>query len=149
MTLIKFNPARELFKESKFPSEINSLFDSFFNDGLGKFERNVFFTPRADVIEKESQFEVQLALPGLKKEEIKLDINKNILMVSGERKMNSENKDDKFHMVENFYGKFSRSFALPENIDQTKIEAQLTDGVLNVTLPKTELKQNKTSVVIK
>ncbi|MDP1727922.1 MAG: Hsp20/alpha crystallin family protein [Bacteroidota bacterium] len=149
MTLIKFNPAKELFKESMLPSEINSLFDSFFNDGLGKFERNVFFTPRADVIEKESHFEVQLALPGLKKEEIKLDINKNVLTVSGERKMNSENKDDKFHMVENFYGKFSRSFTLPENIDQTKIEAQLTDGILNVTLPKSELKQNKTSVVIK
>ncbi len=149
MTLIKLNPAKELFRDSMMPSQINSLFDSIFNDGLGKFERNVFFTPRVDVIERDSQFEIQLALPGMKKEEVNIDINKNVLTISGERKMNTENKDDKFHMVENFYGKFSRSFNLPENVDQTKIEAQLSDGVLKLGLPKAEVKQSKVAVVIK
>lgn len=149
MTLIKFNPAKEFFRERMMPSEINSLFDSFFNEGLGKFERNVFFTPRADVIEKEENFEVHLALPGLKKDEISIDIEKNVLSISGERKLKNENKEDKYHMVENFYGKFSRKFTLPENIDQTKIDAQFTDGILTVVLPKQELKQNTTKVVIK
>ena len=58
-------------------------------------------------------------------------------------------KDEKFHMVENFYGKFSRSFTLPENVDASKIEASIADGILNVNIPKAEVKQNKTSVVIK
>lgn len=149
MTLIKMNPAREFFRERMMPSEVNSLFESFFNDGLGKFERNVFFTPRVDVLEKAAQFEVHLALPGLKKEEISISIEKNTMTVSGERKMKNENKEDKFHMVENFYGKFSRSFTLPENIDISKIEGSFEDGMLTVTLPKAEVKQNTTKVVIK
>ena len=58
-------------------------------------------------------------------------------------------KDEKFHMVENFYGKFSRSFTLLENVDASKIGASFEDGILNVNIPKAEVKQNKTSVVIK
>jgi HSP20 family protein len=149
MTLIKMNPAREFFRERMLPNEVNSLFESFFNDGLGKFERNVFFTPRVDVLEKQSQFEVHLALPGLKKEEINISVEKNTMTISGERKLKNEDKDDKFHMVENFYGKFSRSFTLPENIDITKIEGTFEDGMLRVLLPKAELKQHTTKVTIK
>ncbi len=149
MTLIKLNPVKNFFQESMLPSQMNTLFDSFFNEGLGKFERNVFFTPRTDVLEKEGNFEIHLALPGLKKEEIDINVEKNVLKISGERKLKNENKDDKFHMVENFYGKFSRNFALPENVDSSKIDAQLTDGVLVLILHKTEVKQNKTSIVIK
>ena len=62
--------------------------------------------------------------------------------------MKNENKEDKFHMVENFYGKFSRSFTLPENVDASKIAASYTDGILLVEIPKAEVKQNKTNVVI-
>jgi HSP20 family protein len=131
------------------PNEVNSLFESFFNDGLGKFERNVFFTPRVDVLEKQNQFEVHLALPGLKKEEINIAVEKNTMTISGERKLKNEDKDDKFHMVENFYGKFSRSFTLPENIDITKIEGTFEDGMLRIVLPKAELKQHTTKVTIK
>jgi HSP20 family protein len=149
MTLIKFNPAREFFRERALPTEMNTLFDSFFNDGLSKFERNVFFKPRVDVLEKENQFEVAIALPGLKKEQIQIDIEKNELKISGERLLNTENKDEKYHMVENFYGKFSRTFTLPENVDQSKIDARFEDGMLNITIPKTEVKQNVTKVVIK
>jgi HSP20 family protein len=149
MTLIKFNPAKEFFRERMMPTEINSLFDSIFNEGMAKFERNVFFTPRVDVIEKETQFWVHVALPGLKKEEINIDLAKNVMTISGERKLKNENKEDKYHMVENFYGKFSRSFTLPENVDSTKIDAQFEDGILNVSIPKAEVKQNTTKVVIK
>jgi len=149
MTLIKMNPAREFFRERMLPNEVNSLFESLFNDGLGKIERNVFFTPRVDVLEKQSQFEVHLALPGLKKEEINISVEKNTMTISGERKLKNEDKDDKFHMVENFYGKFSRSFTLPENIDITKIEGTFEDGMLRIVLPKAELKQHTTKVTIK
>jgi HSP20 family protein len=71
------------------------------------------------------------------------------MTISGERKLKNEDKDDKFHMVENFYGKFSRSFTLPENIDITKIEGTFEDGMLRIVLPKAELKQHTTKVTIK
>ncbi len=148
MTLVKFSPAREFFKEGFWPKESNSIFDSIFNDNLGKFERNVFFTPRVDVKETEKSFEIHAALPGLKKEEISIEVEKSTLSIKGERKLKNENKDDKFHMVENFYGKFSRSFTLPENVDASKIAASYTDGMLMVEIPKADIKQNKTSVVI-
>lgn len=149
MTLIKFNPARELFRDQFVNTQINSLFDSLFNDSLGKFERNVFFTPRVDVLESESRFEIQMALPGIKKEEIKIDIEKNVLSISGERKLESEKKEEKYHLVENFYGKFSRSFTLPENIDFENLSAELKEGILFVQIPKKEVKQNRSTVVIK
>ena len=80
---------------------------------------------------------------------LNIEVEKNVMTVSGERKMKNENKSEKYHMVENFYGKFSRSFTLPENVDGSKIDAQFADGILAIALPKAELKQNSTKVVIK
>jgi len=148
MTLIKFKPGRELLRDSVIPSQMMNLFDNFFNDSAGKFERNVFFTPRADVVEREKQFEVNISLPGLKKDEIKIDMDGEMLTISGERKFRNENKEDRYHMVENFYGAFSRSFTLPENVDKEAISAALTDGILKLEIPKVEVKDNKTSIKI-
>jgi HSP20 family protein len=151
MTLLKFRPShtRELLRDSMMPNHMMNLFDSFFNESAGKFERNVFFTPRTDIVENTKSFDIQVSLPGLKKDEIKIDVNGDMLTISGERKMNNESKEDKYHMVESFYGKFSRSFNLPENVDKQNIQAELTDGVLNLSIPKVEVKENKTSVTIK
>lgn len=151
MTMIKFKPghARELFRDSMLPNHVMSAFDSFFNEHAGKFERNVFFTPRTDVVENEKNFKVSVVLPGLKKEEVKIDVNGDVLTISGERKQTIENKETKLHQIESFYGKFSRSFNLPENADKQNIEAELTDGILNLTIPKVEVKDNKTSITIK
>ncbi len=149
MTFIKINPARELFRDQVIPSHLNNLFESVMNDGLGKFERNVFFTPRVDVLENEKQFEVHMALPGLKKEEISIAVEKNVLTISGERKKADETKEVKFHTKENFYGKFSRSFTLPEHTDKENLEAELNDGILKIQIPKLESKQIRNNVVIK
>lgn len=108
MTLIKFKPSRELLRDSIIPSQMLNLFDNFFNDSVGKFERNVFFTPRVDVVEKEKQFEIKVSLPGLKKDDIKIE--SDMVIISGERKFEKENNQDTYHLVENFYGSFSRSF---------------------------------------
>ena len=149
MTLIKFKPSRELLRDSVIPSQMMNLFDNFFNESVGKFERNVFFTPRVDVVEKEKQFEIHVSLPGLKKEEININVNADQLTISGERKLNNENKEDKYHLVENFYGSFTRSFTLPENVDKENINAVFTDGILKLEIPKVEVKENKTSIKIK
>lgn len=151
MTLIKFKPnvTRELLRDSMVPSNVMNLFDSFFNETAGKFERNVFFTPRTDIVENAKSFDVHVSLPGLKKEDVNIEIEGDMLIINGERKLHNENKDDKYHMVESFYGKFSRSFNLPENVDKNAIDASLTDGILTLSIPKVEVKENKTTISIK
>lgn len=149
MTLIKFKPGREILRDSVLPSHVMNVFDSFFNDSVGKFERNVFFTPRVDVVETDKQFEIQVALPGLNKEDVKVDIDGDVLTISGERKFNKESKEAKYHSVENFYGTFSRSFTLPEEINKEGLVAGLTNGILKIELPKMEVKANKTTIEIR
>jgi len=149
MTLLKLKNNRDVLRDSLFPLEFNSLVDSLFNDSLGKFERNVFFKPRVDVKETEKDYQLHFTLPGLNKEEISIDVEGDVLTVSGERKLNTETKEEKFHSVESYYGKFNRSFNLPENIDQSNIDAQLNNGILSLILPKTDIKKNKTIVEIK
>jgi HSP20 family protein len=131
------------------PSNLMNAFDSFFNDQAGKFERNVFFTPRTDVVEGAAAFNVSITLPGLKKDEISIAVDGDTLTISGERKMKDELKEEKVHLVESFYGKFSRSFNLPENVDKQNIAAELVDGILNLSIPKVEVKETKTSITIK
>lgn len=151
MTLIKFKPTvtRELLRDSMIPGHMMNLFDSFFNETASKFERNVFFTPRTDVVETAQSFEVHVSLPGVQKNDVQIEVEGDMLTISGERKMNNEHKSDKYHMVESFYGKFSRSFNLPENVDKQHVEASLNDGILRLTLPKVEVKDQKTAITIK
>lgn len=151
MTLIKFKPVhtRELLRDSMIPNHMMHMFDSFFNEAAGKPERNGSFRPRTDIVENAQSYDLHISLPGLKKEDIKIDVNGDLLTISGERKLHNDNKEDKYHMVESFYGKFSRSFTLLENVDKQNIQAELLDGVLNLSIPKVEVKENKTTVSIK
>jgi HSP20 family protein len=149
MTVIKFRPTRELLRDSMISSNVMNVFDSLFNENAAKFERNVFFTPRTDVVENEKTFTLHVVLPGLDKDEINISVDKNTLTVSGERKLNTENKDEKFHMQESFHGKFSRNFNLPENVDKQNIQAELVNGILQLSIPKMEVKETKTAITIK
>ena len=149
MTVIKFRPTRELLRDSMISSNVMNAFDSLFNESAGKFERNVFFTPRTDIVENEKNFTLHVVLPGLNKSEINIAVDGDKLTISGERKVNTENKDEKFHMKESFSGKFSRSFTLPENVDKQNIEAELVNGILQLSIPKVEVKETKTAITIK
>lgn len=151
MTLIKFKPAsaREILRDSMFPTQVMSAIDTMFNDSLSKFERNVFFTPRVDVVEHEKAFEIHATLPGMKKEDIQIEVENDVLTLSGERKLKQESNESKFHMVESYYGKFSRSFTLPEQVNKDEIEANYSEGILTLTIPKSEVKQRKTTISIK
>ena len=84
------------------------------------------------------------SLPGIEKEEVKVELKDNRLTVSGERKKETEEKNTRFHRVEHYYGNFSRSFMLPENIKSDAIEANFKNGVLTVAIPKAEAVQPKT-----
>ncbi len=149
MNLIKLKPGHEFFMDSMLPSHVMNAFDSIFNDSMNKMEREAFFRPRVDVVENEKNYEISVALPGIKKEEIAVDVDGDLLTISGERKRTTEKTEsNKFHLTENVYGKFSRSFTLPENVDKGNLSAAFTDGVLKLEIPKVEQKE-KTKVAIR
>eukprot|EP01035_Chromulina_nebulosa_P028465 gene28465-37573_t len=106
-----------------------------------------FFRPSVDVKETETSFELAFTLPGLEKEDVKIELKDNRLTVSGERKMEKEENNTRYHRVETHYGSFSRSFMLPENVNADAIEAVFKNGILTLTLPKTEQVGPKTIAI--
>lgn len=145
MSLIKYNP-RTLRTFTT-----NNLFDDLFNDRFFNNDVTVgkSFTPQVDISETERAFELSFAIPGIKKNEIKIDLNEGQLVVSGERKFEEKKEEKNFHSVETKYGSFSRSFHLPDNINADKVEAKYEDGLLNITIPKDEKKIQKKTIAIK
>lgn len=144
MSLIKYNP-RTLRTFTT-----NNLFDDLFNDRFFNNETvGKSFTPQVDISETEKAFELSFAIPGIKKDEINIDLNEGQLIVSGERKFEEKKEEKNFHSVETRYGSFSRSFHLPDNIDANKVEAKYEDGLLNITIPKDEKKIQKKTIAIK
>ena len=99
-------------------------------------ETKVEWTPSADISETEKEFVIRAQLPAVRKEDIKVTVDRDSITVHGERKHQSEDKTEKFHRVETFYGSFSRTFAVPDNVDAEKIRCESKDGVLSVHLPK-------------
>ena len=99
--------------------------------------------------EGEFAYHVDVDLPGVKKEDIKVDINKGILTISGERKVKDEIKEEDYYKVETYFGKFSRSFTLPDNADIENIEASSDNGVLEVIIPKLKDDNTKKSITVK
>jgi len=95
------------------------------------------WTPRVDITETEKEFVIKAELPEVKKEEVNVTVDKGILTIRGERKQEKEEKGEKYHLVERYYGSFSRCFTLPENVDETKIEAFFKEGILTLRIPKT------------
>lgn len=94
--------------------------------------------PSVDLAESDKALEVRMDLPGMKPEEIDIQLNENILTVSGERKEERETREKSYHRVERHVGKFSRSFTLPRPVNSDEVAAEYKDGVLTITLPKTE-----------
>jgi HSP20 family protein len=95
------------------------------------------------VAENKENFVVRAELPGLKKEDVKLSLENNVLTLSGEKRYEDKRDEENYHLRESRYGKFERSFRLTDNIDRSKIAAEYKDGVLSITLPKTQEAQPK------
>jgi HSP20 family protein len=96
------------------------------------------WAPRVDIAETDKAFEIKVEIPEVNKEDVKVTVHNGVLTVQGERKLEKEEKGKKFHRVERFYGSFTRSFTLPDNVDESKISASFKDGVLNLQIQKTE-----------
>ncbi len=108
------------------------------------------WTPGVELYEKDDKFVVRAELPGMKKEEFDISVLGNTLTIKGERKAESEVKDEDYYRCELCYGKFSRSVALPAAVEAKKVEANYENGILEVTLPKAEeAKPKKVEVKVK
>jgi len=134
MKLMKWDPFRE----------VEDIFERF-SKSLGwqkKSTEEVMATndwaPRADVMETEKDFIVKLEIPEVKKDDVKVFLDNGVLSIKGERKMEKEEKDKKFHRVERYYGQFTRAFRMPDNIDEGNINASFKDGILKISIQKKE-----------
>lgn len=96
------------------------------------------WSPLVDITEDDKEYLIKAELPEVKKEDVKLTVQDNVLSISGERKYEKEEKDKKYHRVERAYGSFLRSFTLPDDAEGSKVAAEYKDGILKVHLPKSE-----------
>jgi HSP20 family protein len=133
MTLVKFNNG---LKNNAHPF-FNDVFDSLLNDSFIS-DKLVARVPAVNIAENDNEFHIELAVPGLKKEDFKINLDKNILTVSAEKKSENVGETKKFSKREYSYNSFVRSFTLPDSIDHSKIEADYTDGILKLIVAKRE-----------
>jgi HSP20 family protein len=133
MTLVKFNNAQKNAVSPWF----SDVFDSLINESILN-DRFVAKTPAVNIAETENEFHIELAVPGLKKEDFKINLDKNVLSVSAEKKAENVEEGKKYSKREYSYNSFVRSFTLPESADYGKIDAEYTDGVLKLNIAKKE-----------
>lgn len=133
MAIARWKPTRDLMS---LRDEMDRMFDSFWGENAGR--DGGMLMPPVDMIENDDNFVVSVELPGLKKDEIKMTMQNNMLTISGSKKHEFESKEDTVHRVERSYGSFCRSVNLPGTVDSSAIKASYDSGVLKVTLPKVE-----------
>ncbi len=139
------------FRKSEAPVT-SRLFEEFLNEfpfvGLWP-ETKESWVPSVDILEKNGNLILRAELPGMNDKDIDINIEGNTLTINGERKMENEDKKSNYHRLESYYGSFSRSFMLPDTVDDEKINAEYKNGVLTVTMPrKPEVKPRQIQVSV-
>lgn len=141
MTLIKFEPLKEL-------DTLNDRFQRYFEDfshfGI-TFHDN--FNPRIDISEDDENITVSAEIPGVKKENIKITLQDNILTIEGEKKKVEEKKNKNFYRSERVFGSFKRCFTLPSEVDSDKVDAKFEDGTLSIRIKKLEQKAKNEKII--
>ena len=128
-------------------ADLNRIQRELEKNFFGARNRPADFAPPVDVHEDENALVLRAELPGVKREDIEIQVDGNVLTLKGERKLEAEKETRRYHRIERSYGTFVRQFQLPTNVDATAIDAQLVDGILVLTLPKkAELKARKIEV---
>ena len=131
MPLVKWEPFREL-------EDIQTRLNRLFGSGRpGEPDLSMSdWSPAIDVQETEKEYLIKADLPEVKKDDVKVTMHDGVLTVEGERKLEKEDRNRRFHKIERAYGKFVRRFTLPTEVEAAKVQAEFKDGVLNVHLPK-------------
>ena len=135
MTIVRWEPLREM---SSLQTEMNRLFNTMFESptvGNGGTRR---WTPAMDLLETDDAFVLRADLPGMREEDVSIELEDNVLTVSGERKADHEENGEGFYRVERAFGSFSRSLTLPRGVDPEGVIAGFSNGVLEVRIPKPE-----------
>ena len=143
-----WNPMREM---NRLQRRMNRMLDEYFNESLPSIfresnlpvEEQEAFLPPCDVSETDQHYVMSFDLPGVKKEEVKIEVKDSQLIVSGQRKRESRETETGTMSHERYFGTFMRSFTLPADIDATQVQAHFENGVLQVALPKTQITQRK------
>jgi HSP20 family protein len=137
MNLVRWNPLRELEEMS---DQLNRFFSR--QDTQRSDSKEIMtvadWTPSVDISETEEEFHIKAELPEIKKEDVQVTLDNGVLILQGERKEQGEEKGRKIHRIERCYGRFVRSFALPDLVETAKVKAEFKDGVLHLHLPKSE-----------
>jgi HSP20 family protein len=131
MRTIDYNPLKEMFRVS------GVLADSLEREFTSAFAKPSHFSPRADILEKDGKVDIHIELPGIKKEDIKLTVVDNSITVEGEKKLVNE-ENTRFFASERISGSFKRIFKMPFEVDRNSIDASFKDGILSISLMKTE-----------
>jgi HSP20 family protein len=151
MALIRWEPVREL---NSLQHEVNRLFSAFFDTpgvGAGDGESGAIarWLPAMDLIETDNEFVLRADLPGLSEDDVKVELEDNVLTISGERKAEHEEREEGFYRLERAHGKFQRSLTLPEGVDSDNVTATFDRGVLEVRIPKpTQREPHRVSIGI-
>ena len=142
MNIVKWDPFVELEDVSK---QLNRIFGRFpaRAEPVRELLATADWAPSVDITETDTAYLIKGEIPGVNREDVKVNIENGLLSISGERRQEKEEKGKKFHRIERSYGSFMRSFRLPDNIDEAAVKAEFRDGMLNVTLPKTTQPRNK------
>jgi HSP20 family protein len=135
MTIVRWEPFREL---SSLQTEMNRLFNAAFDTSPAGNGGNRRWAPAMDLLETEDHFVLRADLPGMTESDVNIELEDNVLTVSGERKAEREEKREGFYRVERAFGSFSRSLTLPKGVDAEAVTAGFDNGVLEVRIPKPE-----------
>jgi len=142
MSLIRWDPF----------GEVDALFNRLLPSGFARWPqaalegnggRKLEWSPSTDISETEKEYVIRATLPAVKKEDVQVTLDAGIITIKGERKQQRDDKNEKYHRVESFYGSFERSFSLPENVNADAICCESNDGILTVHIPKTEKQEQK------
>jgi HSP20 family protein len=126
-----------LIKPQPFSTDLHRLFNSVFDDVATSGARQRW-SPAMDLVEVDDHFVLKADLPGLSEDDVSIEVNDNVLTVSGERKSEHESRERGFYRVERAYGSFRRTLTLPEGVDADAISASFDRGVLEISIPKPE-----------
>jgi len=137
MSIVRWEPFAEM--DSLFNRLMPTLFNQRWPSRPGSSNGGTFeWAPSANISETDKEYLIRAELPAVRKEDVKVTVDEGMITIEGERKQQKEDKNEKMHRIESFYGHFTRSFSLPESVDQNAIRCDSKDGVLTVHIPKVQ-----------
>jgi HSP20 family protein len=141
MSLVRWDPFADV--DSLFNRMLPLSFASWPRLSPASSSAKLEWAPSADISETEKEYLIRAELPAVKKEDVQVTFDDGMLTIKGERKQQKEDKNEKYHRTESFYGSFERRFSLPDNVNSEAIRCETKDGILIVHIPKTEVTKSR------